>query len=284
MESGRSGEGCRAAAVRVSTGSVAARYQARSHALCVGDVSTRTLASRIAHREQRRLRRPRRASSCVADELFADAPGSVLLVHGPGGIGKSVLLREIRRRAPPRAGTPFAVDGRDLPPVPDAIEQALAGAWDAERPLVLIDTYERMSALGGYLRSTLLAVAARERRGRDRRPRRARAGLVRGRLGDGRGRAAAGARCPSTRRARCSSATACATIRARRRSRAGPAGCRWRCGSARPPRARIRRGRPGPTRRRCARTCSACPTAALAGPYADVFALACVARVGHARR
>ena len=26
----------------------------------------------------------------------------------------------------------------------------------AERPLILIDTYERMSALGGYLRSTLL--------------------------------------------------------------------------------------------------------------------------------
>jgi hypothetical protein len=110
-----------------------------------------TLAARIAHRDSAafvgRARELR-----IVDELLA--AGGVLLVHGPGGIGKSVLLREIRRRA---AGwEPFVVDGRDLPPVPDAVEQALAGAWTAERPLVLIDTYERMSALGGYLRSTLL--------------------------------------------------------------------------------------------------------------------------------
>ena len=110
-----------------------------------------TLAARIAHRDSAafvgRARELR-----VVDELLAD--GGVLLVHGPGGIGKSVLLREIRRRAEGRE--PFVVDGRDLAPVPDAVEQALAGAWSAERPLVLIDTYERMSALGGYLRSTLL--------------------------------------------------------------------------------------------------------------------------------
>ena len=85
-----------------------------------------------------------------------DAPASVMLVHGPGGIGKSVLLREFRRRGVAAGWVPFALDGRDLPPLPDAVEQALAGAWTTDRPLVLIDSYEHMSALGAYLRSTLL--------------------------------------------------------------------------------------------------------------------------------
>ena len=148
MESGRSGEACRAGpSVSVPVESqVGIR---RSLTRSVWAMST--LAARIAHRDSAafvgRARELR-----VVDELLAD--GGVLLVHGAGGVGKSVLLREIRRRA---AGwEPFVVDGRDLPPVPDAIEQALAGAWSAERPLILIDTYDRMSALGGYLRSTLL--------------------------------------------------------------------------------------------------------------------------------
>ena len=115
-----------------------------------------TLASRITRRENAAFV-GRTRELLVAETLFGpDAPASVLLVHGPGGIGKSVLLREIRRRGEQAGWTPFAVDARDLTPVPDAVERALAGAWAAERPLILIDTYERMSALGGYLRSTLL--------------------------------------------------------------------------------------------------------------------------------
>src|SRR5918998_1984764 len=116
----------------------------------------RTLASRIVHRENAAFV-GRARELLVAETLFGpDAPGSVLLVHGRGGIGKSVLLREIRRRGKAAGWTPFAVDARDLAPLPDAVEEALAGAWACERPLVLLDTYERMSALGGYLRGRLL--------------------------------------------------------------------------------------------------------------------------------
>ena len=112
-----------------------------------------TLAARIADHETAAFV-GRHRELLAADALLAT--GGVLLVHGPGGIGKSVLLREIARRGARAGYTPFALDARDLPPVPDAVEDALAGAWSAERPLVVIDTYERMSALGGYLRSTLL--------------------------------------------------------------------------------------------------------------------------------
>src|ERR687897_3647068 len=115
----------------------------------------RTLASRIVHRESAGFV-GRARELLIAETLFGpDAPGSVLLVHGRGGIGKSVLLREIRRRGRAAGWTPFGVDARDLAPVPDALEEALRGAWDCERPLILLDTYERMSALGGYLRTRL---------------------------------------------------------------------------------------------------------------------------------
>ena len=62
---------------------------------------------------------------------------------------------------------------------------------DEPRPLVLFDTYERMTALDGWLRQTLPPGAAG---GRDRRARRApqaRPGLVQGRLGAGDGGARA---------------------------------------------------------------------------------------------
>src|SRR4051794_21222280 len=116
----------------------------------------RTLASRIVHTERAEFV-GRRRELLVAETLFgADAPASVLLVHGQGGIGKSMLLREIARRGADAGWTPFALDARDLAPVPDAVEAALAGVWDVERPLVLIDTYEATSGLGGYLRASLL--------------------------------------------------------------------------------------------------------------------------------
>ena len=40
--------------------------------------------------------------------------------------------------------------------MPDALEAVLSGARDSEQPLVLIDTYERMTAIDGYLRRGLL--------------------------------------------------------------------------------------------------------------------------------
>ena len=40
--------------------------------------------------------------------------------------------------------------------MPGDLEDALAGVLDEERPLILFDTYERMTALGGYLRQRLI--------------------------------------------------------------------------------------------------------------------------------
>jgi hypothetical protein len=93
----------------------------------------------------------------VLDRLFADDPPySVVHVHGPGGIGKSTLLRQAATEGERHGWTAYWVEGRDLPPTPEALEQALAPAMADERPLVLLDTYECMSATSPYLRDVLL--------------------------------------------------------------------------------------------------------------------------------
>ena len=115
-----------------------------------------TLGERLARRDRTRFVGRRRELDLV-DRLFVDDPPlSVVLVHGPGGIGKSALLREVARRGRERGWTPHLVDGRDLLPVPDALEEALTGVMDEERPLLLFDTYERMQAIDGHLRRELL--------------------------------------------------------------------------------------------------------------------------------
>src|SRR4051812_9293556 len=117
---------------------------------------TTTLAERLAWRDEQHFvgRGPQLE---VFDSLMADEPPHpVVLVHGPGGIGKSTLLREVARRAEKRGYQPTLVEGRELAPVPGEIENALGDAVTAELPLIMFDTYERMSAASGYLRQRLL--------------------------------------------------------------------------------------------------------------------------------
>jgi hypothetical protein len=115
-----------------------------------------TLGDRLRSRDERRF--VGRATEIGRfDELLArrDVP-SVVLIHGPGGMGKSTLLREIARRADASGRPVWLVDARELAPAPGELEQALSGATDAENPVVLFDTWERMSAAGAHLRRVLL--------------------------------------------------------------------------------------------------------------------------------
>ncbi|MEA2481011.1 MAG: hypothetical protein QOJ07_2933 [Thermoleophilaceae bacterium] len=117
---------------------------------------TATLGARLARIDRERFV-GRGQELAFFDRLWVDEPpASVVLVHGPGGIGKSTLLRAISRRAEENGWTPVFIEGRDMPPVADALAKAVQPALDAERPLVVFDTWERMTALGGYLRRELL--------------------------------------------------------------------------------------------------------------------------------
>jgi AAA ATPase domain len=118
--------------------------------------ATATLGRRLVDRDRARFVGRRRELK-LFDELFVDDPAAnIVLVHGPAGIGKSTLLREVVRRGERCGWHPHWIEGRDVLPLPDALEDALAGSRREHRPLILFDSYEHMSALGGYLRQTVL--------------------------------------------------------------------------------------------------------------------------------
>ena len=118
---------------------------------------TKTLAHKVATLDRERFTGRTRELALLERMLDGDAPGQVVLLHGPGGIGKSALLRELARRAAGRGFAPRVLDGRELMPVPGEIERALGGlGGDEGRPLLIFDSYERMGGADGWLRRTLV--------------------------------------------------------------------------------------------------------------------------------
>ena len=116
----------------------------------------RTLADRALRRDAQRFVGRRAELALFAELLVDDPPANVVFVHGPGGIGKSTLLREVARRATALGWSVLQVDGRELALASGELEDLLAGATSEGRTLVLLDTYERMAALDSFLRRRLL--------------------------------------------------------------------------------------------------------------------------------
>ena len=106
---------------------------------------------------------------------FSDALGGanthrILFVHGPGGIGKTTLLREFRARAIDAGRRAVLLDGRDIDPSPSSFEQELLRRLELEddgnallnvsQLVVLVDGYELLGAVDTWLRTELLASLA----------------------------------------------------------------------------------------------------------------------------
>ncbi|GHH41041.1 ATP-binding protein [Lentzea cavernae] len=85
----------------------------------------------------------------------ADAP-IVAYVHGPGGIGKSSLLRYAAAQAELAGREVVRVDARFLDADPRRLEEAAAPACFEPGAVLLIDTFERSQRLESWLRDTLL--------------------------------------------------------------------------------------------------------------------------------
>ena len=91
----------------------------------------------------------------------------ILSISGPGGVGKTTLLHAFRRIAVELGRPVFLADGRDFPATPQALLVALADPGGAEleqvvarlndaAPLLMLDTFEALSVLSGYLQDEIL--------------------------------------------------------------------------------------------------------------------------------
>ncbi|UOY03654.1 hypothetical protein [Blastococcus sp. PRF04-17] len=123
----------------------------------LGRATAGTFVGRAAERE------------LVAASLAGTPDFAVLFVHGPGGIGKSALLRRMALDAEAAGVTPVAVDARTFAPHPEgflaavgeqlgvpADEDPLPVLQDCGRLLLVVDTFERCAGLQGWLRERFL--------------------------------------------------------------------------------------------------------------------------------
>lgn len=84
-----------------------------------------------------------------------DAP-TVLYLHGPGGAGKSMLLRRLGADARDAGRPVVEVDGRMLAPAPGAFEAEAAAARAGDAAVLLVDTFDRCQDLEPWLRDHFL--------------------------------------------------------------------------------------------------------------------------------
>ncbi|MBP2193158.1 ATP-binding protein [Nocardia goodfellowii] len=72
-------------------------------------------------------------------------------LHGPGGIGKSTLLRRFAREAELAGRTVVEVDGRTVTPTPEGFLESAAAAVRDPAVVLLVDTFEKCQGLEGWL-------------------------------------------------------------------------------------------------------------------------------------
>ncbi len=85
-----------------------------------------------------------------------EAAPSVFYVHGPGGIGKSALLRQVADAARLEGRTVVEVDGRLVEPSTASFEAETASLGDAPRAVLLVDSFEQCGWLETWLRDRFL--------------------------------------------------------------------------------------------------------------------------------
>jgi hypothetical protein len=86
------------------------------------------------------------------DALTGRSPTRVMIVHGPGGIGKTTMLQEFHRRARAAGRVVRMVDGREIDPTPAGFRAAV----EPTGTVLLVDGYEHLNPIDGWLRREFL--------------------------------------------------------------------------------------------------------------------------------
>jgi hypothetical protein len=131
---------------------------------------TERLAQRLSQARRTRFVGRSAELELFRTALHSESPAfAVLHIHGPGGMGKTTLLREYARLAAEAGRTPITLDARHLDASPDGFLSALhialnlppeQSALEAIPTLpgcvLLIDTYELLTPLDAWLRDRFL--------------------------------------------------------------------------------------------------------------------------------
>lgn len=130
-----------------------------------------SLMDRLAAARRQRFVGRERERELFRSALAATEPPFVLLyLFGPGGVGKSTLLREFGHLASQAGARTLYLDSRNIEPAPDAFIAALqqglgidAGsqvvsylAEQGGRVVLLFDTYELLTPIDNWLRESFL--------------------------------------------------------------------------------------------------------------------------------
>ena len=128
-----------------------------------------TLANRLsAARRSRFVGREAERQLFESALAAVDLPFNLIYIFGPGGVGKTALLAEFRRRSGEANLPALTLDGRDLEPSIDSFTTALEltlnlapghsplEALAAHRHVIFIDTYELLTPLDNWLRDSFL--------------------------------------------------------------------------------------------------------------------------------
>jgi DNA-binding winged helix-turn-helix (wHTH) protein len=132
-----------------------------------------TLGDRLREQAARRFVGREAELELLRPAVGREMPAQALsFVHGPGGMGKSMLLERLRRMAEPGVAV-VSVDGAELLPTPQGIVEGIgialgltersitadgvAAAWAARgRCVLLLDTFEALDPVQGWMRDTWL--------------------------------------------------------------------------------------------------------------------------------
>lgn len=117
---------------------------------------TETFANRLAANRHAQFVGRTEELAAFAEAMKGTSQAAVFYVHGPGGIGKSTLLREFAGMAGAEGFRPVWVDARELDGTPDSLQRAAGTVGEDSRVALFLDTCELLGNLDGWLRSVFL--------------------------------------------------------------------------------------------------------------------------------